>query len=416
MKPQSTQMNTDLPITMSGEEPHNRLFGNEWKYVREVLAEEFRTSSGATMMRRLESAFAEKFGSAYAISHVNGTATMHSILEAAGIGAGDEVIVPPLTMASTTHVVLQANATPIYADVDPETFLISPQSIRQRLTPKTRAIITVALYGLSPDMDPIMEIARRHNLLVIEDNAECFLGKYNGRLAGTLGHAASFSFQSSKHMTSGEGGMVVTDDAELAEKVRMVCTLGYRGVGAKTAKLKRTDIQDPDYARHASMGWNYRLPELCAAVALGQLENLDELVRRRTEAAGLLHAAVAGCPWLTPQKTPANCVHSWWTYVVALDTQRIAWRTFRDAFLANGGDGIYAAWKINYLEPMFQERKLLGRERFISPDHLACYRPGLCPVAEQVQPRLLQFKTNYWDIREAQRQAEILAATIRKLS
>jgi perosamine synthetase len=414
MTTQTAVIDADSPV--AAEDFRRRLFGNEWKYVQEVLAEEFRTSSGATMMRRLEEAFADRFGSAYAISHVNGTATMHSVLEAAGIGAGDEVIVPPLTMASTTHVVLQANATPVYADVDPETFLISPESIRQRITPKTRAIITVALYGLSPDMDPIMDLARQHNLLVIEDNAECFLGRYRGRIAGTIGHAGSFSFQSSKHMTSGEGGMVVTDDAELARKVRMVCSLGYRGVGASKAKLKRTDIQDPDYARHASMGWNYRIPELCAAVALGQLENLDELVRRRTESAELFQEAVGDCAWLSPQKIPSDCTHSWWTYVAAINTDRVGWRTFRDAFTANGGDGIYAAWKINYLEPMFQERKLLGRERFISPGNLNRYCPGLCPVAERVQPRLLQFKTNYWDIRDAQRQAEILAKTIRQFS
>jgi perosamine synthetase len=319
-------------------------------------------------------------------------------------------------MASTTHVVIQANATPIYADVDPHTFLISPDAIRRRITSKTRAIITVALYGLSPDMDPIMSLARQHNLLVIEDNAECFLGRYKGRLAGTIGHAGSFSFQSSKHMTSGEGGMVITDDQELALNVRRVCSLGYRGVGAGKAKLQRTDIQDPDYARHASMGWNYRIPELCAAVALGQLENLDELVRRRTAAAELFQEAVGNCSWMTPQKIPADCTHSWWTFVAALDTNRIGWRAFRDAFAANGGDGIYAAWRINYLEPMFQERKLLGRERFISPEILESYRPGLCPVAEGLQPRLLQFKTNYWNTNEAQQQAEILAKTIRQLS
>ncbi len=393
----------------------HRFFGNERKYIQEVLATEFSTSSGASMMRRLEEAFTARFGSTYAISHVNGTATMHSVLEAAKVGPGDEVIVPPLTMASTTHVVLQANATPVYADVDPRTFQISPESIQARITPRTRAIITVALYGLSPDMDPIMDLARRHNLVVIEDNAECFLARYKGRMVGTIGQAASFSFQSSKHMTSGEGGMVITDDLALAERVRAVCSLGYR-LSATRAKNKKTDIQDPDYSRHTCMGWNYRMPELCAAVALAQLENLDELVRRRTEAAELLRDAVAGCPWLVPQMIPDDCVHSWWTFVAVLDTDRIGWRRFRDAFAANGGDGIYAAWKINYLEPMFQNRDLLGRERFISEENWARYRVGACPVAEGLQPRLLQFKTNYWSRDKACRQAEILAKTIRELS
>ena len=130
-----------------------RIYGNELKYLKEVLATGFRSSQGSVMMRRLEEAFASRFDSKYAIAFVNGTATMHAALEAYGIQPGDEVIVPPLTMSATTFAVLQANATPVFADVDPDTFLISATSIAERITPKTRAIITVALYGLSPDMD-----------------------------------------------------------------------------------------------------------------------------------------------------------------------------------------------------------------------------------------------------------------------
>lgn len=183
----------------------NRVTDLELEYLKQVLSTEFRSSSGATFMRRLEVSFSKKFGSTYAIAFVNGTATMHAALEAMGIGDGDEVIVPPLTMSATTFAVLQANATPVFADIDPDTFQIDPSSIEQRITPRTRAIITVALYGLSPDMDPIMKLADKHGLKVIEDNAECFLGKYKGKLVGTIGHCSSFSFQSSKHLTSGEG-------------------------------------------------------------------------------------------------------------------------------------------------------------------------------------------------------------------
>jgi perosamine synthetase len=172
-----------------------RVGGNEEKYVLEVLATEFRSSKGSQMTSQLEKKFAEKFESEFAIAFVNGTATMHALLEARGVGPGDEVIVPPLTMSATTFAVLQCNATPVFADVDPETFQISAESIGQRITPKTKAIITVALYGLSPDMDPIMALANKHGIFVIEDNAECFLAKYKGRMVGTLGHAASYSFQ-----------------------------------------------------------------------------------------------------------------------------------------------------------------------------------------------------------------------------
>ena len=174
-------------------EINSRLYGAERRYVEEVLSTEFRSSKGAMMMGRFEAAFSGRFGMRHGISFINGTATMHAALEAAGIGPGDEVIVPPLTMSATTFAVLQANATPVYADVDRKTFQISASSIEERITANTKAIITVALYGLSPDMDLIMEIAESHSLFVIEDNAECFLGYYKGRLAGTIGHCSSFN-------------------------------------------------------------------------------------------------------------------------------------------------------------------------------------------------------------------------------
>lgn len=395
-----------------------RISEKEREYVLEVLNTEFCSSQGSMMMKRLEEAFAAKFGVKYAVSHVNGTATMHSALAAADVGLGDEVIVPPLTMSATTFAVLHNNAVPVFADIDPETFNISPQSIRERITPRTRAIIPVALYGLSPDMDEIMAIAKEHQLVVIEDDAQCFLGKYKERYVGTIGHMASFSFQSSKHMTSGEGGMIVTDDVELATRVRRFSSLGYAGVGAGKGKITKNDIQDPDYDRHVSMGWNYRLPELCAAVLLGQVERLDELVQRRIDCAKLFADVVADCSWLTPQKVPQGYEHAYWTYVLKLEHPHVSWREFRDKFQSYGGDGIYAAWKLTYLEPMFQQMHLAGRETFLEPpycDKRQQYRLGLCPVAEAVQPKLLQLKTNYWNWDEAEQQAEILRKTMKAL-
>lgn len=390
-----------------------RLFGNETKYVQEVLNEEFRSSAGAKMMRRLEEKFAEVFGVEYAISFVNGTTTMHAALEAAGVGPGDEVIVPPLTMSSTTFAVLHANATPVFADVDPLTFQISPESIIERTTEKTKAIITVALYGMSPDMHPIMEHARANNIFVIEDNAECFLGEYDGELVGTLGDCASFSFQSSKHLSSGEGGMIITNDGELATKIRQIQSLGYAGVGAKKAKIQKADIQNPNYSRHVSMGWNYRMPELCCAVALAQTENIQELVDIRIQSAMLFeHAARDFKDWFVPQHVPEGVKHSYWTWVVNLDPKVAEWDEFYRKYIELGGDGPYGAWKLTYLEPMFENRNLLGRENFISPERLDEYRLGLCPIAESLHGRLLQFKTNYWDLSEAREQAEILKRTL----
>ena len=399
------ETNNKIPI-------ESRIFGNELKYVKEVLATGFRSSQGSIMMRRLEEAFAKRFNSKYAISFINGTATMHAALEAYGIKPGDEVIVPPLTMSATTFAVLQANATPVFADIDPDTFQISAESIAERVTSKTRAIITVSLYGLSPDMDPIMDIAKKHDLFVIEDNAECFLGTYKGKMVGTLGDCASFSFQSSKHLTSGEGGMIITDSLELAEKIRKVQSLGYAGVSATQGKITKKDIQDPDYSRHVSMGWNYRMPELCAAVALAQLENIDELVSRRIDVANMFNEVVRDFDWFMPQQTGKDYKNSYWTWVARLDRTDVSWHQFRDRFIENGGDGIYAAWKLTYLEPMFQTMSLLGREQFISLENRNKYKTGLCPSAEKIARRLFQFKTNYWDIKQAESQAEVLRKTL----
>lgn len=383
-----------------------RITDRERAYVLEVLDSEFRSSTGGRMTKRLEELFAETFQSRYAISFINGTATMHAALVAAGIGPGDEVIVPPLTMASTALAVLHANAIPVFADVDPQLWTIDPQSIAARITPRTKAIITVSIYGLSPDMDPIMDLASQHNLFVLEDDAECFLGYYKGRIVGSIGHASSFSFQSSKHMTSGEGGMITTDDEGLADRIRRFNSLGYAVVGAGKSRITKDTIQDPTYERHASVGFNYRLPELCAAVALAQTERLHDLVAMRIQAAQLLGQAVAGCSWLTPQAVPADYVHSYWTYVAHLSPDvDFSWHDFRDRYKALGGDGIYAAWQLNYLEPAFRQVRF-------SPEQTQEFERGLCPVAESLQPRLLQFKTNYWDGNVAAQKAEALAKTI----
>lgn len=396
-----------------------RISEKERAYVSEVLDSEFRTSAGSLMTKRLEEKFAELFGVKYAISHVNGTATMHSASVAAGVGPGDEVIVPPLTMASTSFAVLHANAVPVFADIDPDTFNIDPADIKRRITPRTRAIIPVALYGLSPDMDAIMEIANQHNLTVIEDDAECFLGYYKGRVVGSIGHMASFSFQSSKHMTSGEGGMVITNSEELADRVRRFSNLGYAAVSGAPGKGKITKdtIQDPKYERHISVGWNYRMSELCSAVALAQVERLEELVAQRIKVAQLYAERIRGCDWLVAQAVPDGYKHSYWTYVLKLENEgEFSWYDFRKKYMELGGDGIYAAWQLTYLEPVFQEQRFYakGCPAYCSlyEGQLQEYKPGLCPVAESIQPKLLQFKTNYMDMSLAERKADALAKTI----
>ncbi len=396
----------------------DRIGERERQYILEVLDTQFRSSAGSLMTSRLEKLFAEKFQVRHAIAHVNGTATMHSALAAAGVGPGDEVIVPPLTMSSTSFAVLHSNAVPVFADIDPDTFIISPDDIARKVTARTKAIIPVALYGLSPDMDRINEVARRHQLVVIEDDAQCFLGYYKNRVVGSLGDMASFSFQSSKHVTCGEGGMVVTNDTELAHRVRRFNSLGYAGVGAQKGKITKEDIQDPAYDRHASLGFNYRMSELCSAVALAQVERLEELVQLRIDVAAAYARVVQNCKWLIPQRTPEGYRHSYWTYVVALSPDvDFTWYDFRDKYRELGGDGIYAAWRLTYLEPAFQNHVFYQRQCPVACPHYTGQRPdfrtGLCPVAESLQPRLLQFKTNYFDPGKAQKQADVLARTIR---
>ena len=225
----------------------------------------------------MESEFSKIFEYDFSISHVNGTATMHTALHSLGVGPGDEVIVPPLTMASTSLCVLHNGSIPVFADVDINTYNIDPKSIRDKITSKTKAIITVALFGLSPEYDEILEICKENNIFLIEDNAECFLGYYKGKLVGTFGDFSSYSFQASKHISCGEGGMLTTNNPELADVARRFTSLGYAGVSEK-AKITRNDIQDPMYNRHISVGFNYRMSEVQSAVILGQLERINELV------------------------------------------------------------------------------------------------------------------------------------------
>jgi perosamine synthetase len=333
---------------------------------------------------------------------------MHTALAALGVKGGDEVIVPPLTMSSTSLAVLHNDSIPVFADVDIDTFNISPEAIEKVITPKTKAIITVALYGLSPDYDAILAICKKYNLYLIEDNAECFLGLYKDKLVGNFGDFASFSFQASKHLTCGEGGMLICNNEEYADNARRFNCLGYAGVSAKQGKITRNDIQDPQYSRHVALGFNYRMSELQAAVVLAQLERAEELVANRIKVAEIYDEAIAYSSLLKRQKQPLGYTNSYWSYSLVLNTDHpdVDWYKFRDLYQKNGGDGFYAAWKLSYNEPLFQN--IIQKEERIWQK----YNKELCPVAEYLQQRMIQLKTNYWDLKEAEEQAKILKKTI----
>tara|TARA_B100000315_G_scaffold164043_1_gene152634 strand:- start:4831 stop:6009 length:1179 start_codon:yes stop_codon:yes gene_type:complete len=381
-----------------------RVGEEELKYIQQAI------EGGLTgeFTKTFEARFAEKFRVDYAIAVNSGTSALHAAMGALGIGPGDEVIVPPLTFIATAFAPLYVGAIPVFADVDPLTFNIDPEDIRRKITKKTKAIITVSLYGLSPEMDKIMEIARQYGLKVIEDNAECVLGRYKGEIVGTIGDISIFSFQRSKHITTGDGGVAITNNEKIAEKFRKFADLGYRTLTAKPISNEnfKEKIQRPDFKRHEFVGYNFRMPEVCAAMALAQMEKMEILLEKRIAIAKLYADAVQGCDWLISQKTPNGIIHSYWTFVMKLDVTKksISWLEFREAFRNNGGDRFYGAWCLSYLEPA-----LIGME---FPVHGIRYEEGLCPVAESIQPYLIQLKTNFESMQYAHQQADSLAQTV----
>lgn len=371
-----------------------RVGEEELNYVKEAIEGGLK----GEFNKRLENEFAKKFGVNFAVSVNSGNSALHCALFACGVKEGDEVIVPPLTFASPMFATLYLGAVPIFADVDPKTFNIDPKDIEKKITEKTKAIIAVSLYGLPVDIDPIMEIARKYNIKVIEDNAECVFGKYQNRISGTVGDMSIFSFERSKHLTCGTGGMIVTNNEELAEKARKFSILGYSTLSARqdSFKVDLDKVQHPSFKRHIMMGFNYRLPEVTAAVALAQVKKIDMLVSMRKKIGELYNKAVEGCSWLIPQYVPEGFEHSYWTYVLKLDTNKVSWEDFRKTFVDLGGERYYGCWSINYLEPVMN------------------YEKGLCPIAEDLQSRLLQLKTNFGNLEYAEKQASILKEAIRK--
>jgi perosamine synthetase len=397
----------------------SKYVGNELKYIKKVLDSENWSATTGSWNQTLEVAFAKKIGVKFAVSMNSGTSTLHAALEAVGVGPGDEVISPALTVIMDTTATIHANAIPVYADINPETFTIDPKDIERKITEKTKAIIPVALYGLPPDYDPIMKIAKKHNLAVIEDNAQCYLSRYKGRMTGTIGDMASYSFENTKHISCGEGGILITNDELLAETSRKIGGHGFKNLKASEGRVRLNQdvFQNPHYKRHDTLGWNYRLSEFNAAIALAQLERLDELVNMRIKSAQLFSDVMKDCDFLIPQKTPDRYTNSFYTLGVVyngLEFLGISWEEFRKTYIESGGDGIYGAWAVPYLEPVIAERKFVNRCPWVYNN--VHYPRGLCPVAEKIQPLIMQFKTNYRDLNLAKKKAEILSQVIEKFS
>lgn len=384
----------------------------EYNYIKEVLDSGFASGTSGSMNTRLETAFAERFNRAYAVTFNSGTTSLHASLWALGVGYGDEVITTPLTVISCMNAILACNAIPVFADVDPYTFLIDPESIRKRITPNTKAIMPVHLYGQVCDMTRIMEIAKEYNLGVVEDCAQCYLGTHKGQYGGTFGDVGSWSFENSKHMTTGDGGIIACDDEELATRIRKLSCQGFRNVTAQSGKVRvdKKLFQNPSYKRHDSYGFMYRLPEVAAAMGLAQLEKLEYFVLMRMAMAYRYHAVLRDCEWLIPQRLSygKDAVHSYYTFAVKFLHPDVSWVEFRNKYVSFGGDGIYAAWTLCYKEDsMTGVRNMLGRMNLYIDYDISCFN------AEQIQPQLMQFTTNQGSFREMDKQQDCLDKTVR---
>lgn len=255
---------------------------------------------------RFEERFAAAHGCKHGIAVVNGTVSLRISLMAAGIQANDEVIVPPYTFLSTASAVVEANAIPVFADIDLHTFNLDPQAVRAAITPRTRAIIPVHFAGQPADMDAIMNIAREHNLVVIEDAAHAHGASLGGQPAGAIGHFGSFSFQSSKNMTSGEGGIITTNDDALAASCRSIQSCGR--------------VEGGLWYEHHVISGNYRLGEFQGAILSCQLDRLAEQTARRDANGQRLAARLRALPGLHPQQRPADCTrHSYHLFMLRID-------------------------------------------------------------------------------------------------
>lgn len=395
----------------------SKYLGNELQYLQKVLEGESWSATGGSWTIGLEKEFSKRIGTKYGVAFNSGTSTLHAALEAVGVGPGDEVISPALTVIMDSTATFHANAIPVYCDIDEGTFNLDPDKLEALITPRTKAIIAVALYGLSPDYDRILEIAKRHDIPVIEDDAQAVLSFYKGKMLGTIGDIASFSFENTKHISCGEGGMILTDSEEYAQRCRKLGGHGFINLRAEDGRVRLNQdmFQNPDYKRHDTLGWNYRMPEFTAAVAYAQLERVDELVKLRQGSAQIFIDVMKDCDFLVPQSTPEDYVNSYYSLGVRyLGKERlgVSWQDFRKEYVAMGGDGYYGAWSVPYLEPVISERVFAKRLPGIYEN--VRYEEGLCPVAERVQKQIMQMKTNYRDLELAKKKADILYALIRK--
>jgi perosamine synthetase len=348
-------------------------YGRQWvteediKAVSDVLRSDWLTTG--PKVEEFEEAFAAKVGSRYAVALSSGTAALHAAALAACIGPEDEVITTPMTFAATANCILYQGGRPVFSDVEPETLLVDASKIEEKITPKTKAIIAVDYAGQPCDYDELKSIAKRHNLTLVADACHALGATYKGRNVGTLADMTVFSFHPVKHITTGEGGMVTTDDPELAKKVRV-----FRNHGITSDHRERERCGSWFYEM-VDLGYNYRLPDINCALGLSQLKRLDQNVSRRRELAALYNKAFSKIEAVRPLTQKADRKSSWHLYVVKLDLSKIR-TTRKDVFssLRDEGIGVNVHYIPVYWHPYYQK---LG------------YKKGLCPVAEKAYEEIV---------------------------
>ena len=388
--------------------PFGKFNGSESQYVLRALDSESQENRGFPWVTEFEDRFCKLSGAKFAIAVNSATSGLHAALIAAGVSEGDEVIQPSLTVIMNSLVTVACGAVPVFADINPDSWNIDVNTIEEKITPKTKAIMAVSLFGLPLEIDPIMLLAAKHGLVVIDDSAEVICGNYKDKFAGTHADMAVYSFENKKHMSSGsEGGMIITDNPEFATRARKFSGIGYKNLTASAGRtsLASAEFQNPDYERHDTIGLNYRMNNITAAVGLGQLDRIEHLVQRRIAIGEMFNRAIERCAWIIPQKKSLNSTHTYYTYAVkyeGLAEKGVTWKEFYSRYKAMGANGFYGAWVNPYLEPVFRGQSIGGQTM----------EAGLCPRAESYQKKIMLFKTNHRNLSEANRDADILSKLI----
>ena len=280
------------------------LGGNSLRYLTECIETGWISSEGP-FVSRFESEFSAKIGRRHGIAVANGSAAIDVALEALGIGAGDEVILPTFTIISCIAPIVRAGARPVVVDCDPVTFNMKPEDVAARITSATKAIMVVHIYGMPVDMDPLLALAKKHDIKIIEDAAEMHGQTYKGRACGTFGDISTFSFYPNKLITTGEGGMVLTDDDALAERCRGLRNLCF--------VASRRFVHD-------ELGWNFRMTNLQAALGLAQLERFDEFVERKRAIGTRYQDLLGGVPHLQlPIASDDTAKNIYWVFSLVID-------------------------------------------------------------------------------------------------